>query len=72
MGAISTLTNKEIGTVAGSYSFGILFLFFESIDMLIPTCKGRIFMTIAGSYITKLVATVSTYRRILYRSMIPT
>ena len=29
-------------------------------------------MTIAGSYITKLAATVSTYRRILYRIMIPT
>jgi hypothetical protein len=40
-----------IGTVAGSYSFGILFLSFESIDILIPTFKWRIFMTIAGSYI---------------------
>jgi len=29
-------------------------------------------MIIAGSYITKLAATVTTYRKILYPIMIPT
>ena len=46
------------GAVAGSYrydswqlQFWDPFLFFESIDIVIPTFKRRIFMTIAGSYI---------------------
>jgi hypothetical protein len=67
------------GTVAGSYrydswqlQFWDTFLFFESIDILIPTFKPRIFMNSWQLYITKLAATVSTSRRILYQSMIPT
>ena len=39
-----------ICTVAGSYSFGIFFIYIESIDILIPMFIGGIFMTIAGSY----------------------
>ena len=53
----SSLGNR---TVAGSYrydswqlQFWDTFLFFESIDILIPTFKQRIFMTIAGSYILR-------------------
>ena len=54
-------------------SFGILFFIFRKYDMPIPTFKRRIFMNSWQLYITKLAATtVSTYRRILYRSMIPT
>ena len=48
------------GTVAGRYrynswqlQFWDTFLFFESINILIPTFKRRIFMTIAGSYILR-------------------
>jgi hypothetical protein len=44
------LPDKEICTVAGSYSFGIFFIYIESIDILIPMFIGGFFMTIAGSY----------------------
>jgi hypothetical protein len=45
-------------TVAGSYSFGILFFIFRKYDIPIPTFKRRIFMTIWQLYITKLAAIV--------------
>ena len=47
------LSGSYVGTVAGSYFWDTFFIF-RKYDMPIPTLKRRIFMTIAGSYITKL------------------
>ena len=46
-GISSSLGNRSIWqlcTVAGSYSFGIYFIYIESIDILIPMFIGGFFM----------------------------